>query len=117
MDFDESDIQASYPDKFVCADCFDDDQHSTESLTIHHKVKDYPAWRKGYDEHEKSRVSAGITNGKVFRGAEDPNDVLILQDVADMGKARAWLGCGTRPFACPRLVGRRFLGRRGASSP
>ncbi len=66
-------------------------QHPTENLTIHHKVKDYPTWRKGYDEHEKSRVAAGVTNGKVFRGAEDPNDVLILQDVADMGKARAWL--------------------------
>jgi len=41
--------------------------------------------------HETSRVAAGITNGKVFRGAEDPNDVLILQDVVDMGRARAWL--------------------------
>ncbi len=67
-------------------------QHSTENLTIHHKVKDYAAWRKGYDEHEKSRNSAGITNGKVFRSAEDPNDVLILQDVADVAQARAWLG-------------------------
>jgi hypothetical protein len=67
-------------------------QHSTENLTIHHKVKDYAAWRKGYDEHEKSRTTAGITNGKVFRSAEDPNDILILQDVADVAKARAWLG-------------------------
>ncbi len=25
MDYDESDIQASYPDKFVCSNCFDDD--------------------------------------------------------------------------------------------
>jgi hypothetical protein len=66
-------------------------KHTTETLTIHHKVKDYPAWRKGYDEHEKSRVAAGVTNGKVFRGAEDPNDVLILQDVADVEKARTWL--------------------------
>jgi hypothetical protein len=66
-------------------------QHLTENLTIHHKVKDYASWRKGYDEHEKSRVSAGVTNGKVFRSAEDPNDILILQDVADVPKARAWL--------------------------
>ena len=66
-------------------------QHSTENLTIHHKVKDYATWRKGYDEHEKSRISAGVTNGKVFRSAEDPNDILILQDVADVPKARAWL--------------------------
>jgi hypothetical protein len=66
-------------------------QHLTENLSIHHKVKDYASWRKGYDEHEKSRVSAGVTNGRVFRSAEDPNDILIIQDVADVAKARAWL--------------------------
>ena len=49
-------------------------QNQTENLTIHHKVKDYAAWRKGYDDHEKARHAAGITNGRVFRSAEDPND-------------------------------------------
>jgi hypothetical protein len=66
--------------------------NQTENLTIHHKVKDYAAWRKGYDDHEKARHAAGVTNGRVFRSAEDPNDVLILQDVADVAKARTWLG-------------------------
>jgi len=66
--------------------------HTNENLTIHHKVKDYAAWRAGYDQHEKSRLSAGITNGRVFRNAEDPNDVVVLQDVADVAKARTWLG-------------------------
>jgi hypothetical protein len=28
----------------------------------------------------------------VFRSAEDPNDVVILQDVADVTQARTWLG-------------------------
>ena len=60
--------------------------NQTENLTIHHKVKDYTAWRKGYDDHEKARHAAGVTNGRVFRSAEDPNDVLILQDVV---RARA----------------------------
>ena len=68
------------------------EQHKTENLTIHHKVKDYAAWRTGYDAHEKSRLSAGITNGRVFRSPEDPNDVVVLQDVADMAKARTWCG-------------------------
>jgi hypothetical protein len=36
-------------------------------------------------------VSAGITNSRVFRSADDPNDVVILQDVADVSKARTWL--------------------------
>jgi quinol monooxygenase YgiN len=65
-------------------------QHSTENLSIHHKVKDYATWRKGYDEHEKSRHTAGVTNGRVFRSADDPNDVVVFQDVADVAKARAW---------------------------
>ena len=64
----------------------------TENLTVHHKVKDYATWRTAYDGHEKGRDAAGITNGTVFRSAEDPNDVLILQDVADVAKARTWLG-------------------------
>jgi hypothetical protein len=59
-------------------------------VVIHHKVKDYNAWRPVYDEHEKSRVSAGITNAKVFRRAEDPNELVILADVADVAKARSW---------------------------
>ena len=41
---------------------------------------------------EKDRTSAGITNSRVFRSPEDPNDVVILQDVADVSKARTWLG-------------------------
>jgi hypothetical protein len=67
-------------------------QHANENLTIHFKVKDYATWRTGYDGNEKGRTSAGITNGRVFRSAADPNDVVILQDVADVAKARTWLG-------------------------
>jgi hypothetical protein len=63
-----------------------------ENLTVHLKVKDYNAWRTGYDGREQNRRAAGITNGRVFRSAEDPNDLVILQDVADVAKARSWLG-------------------------
>jgi hypothetical protein len=65
-------------------------QHTNENLTVHFKVKDFNAWRTGYNGNEKSRVSAGITNGRIFRSADDPNDVVILQDVADVAKARTW---------------------------
>jgi hypothetical protein len=65
-------------------------QPTNENATIHFKVKDYAAWRTSYDGNEKSRLSVGITNGRVFRRAEDPNDVVVLQDVADVAKARTW---------------------------
>ena len=66
-------------------------QSMNENLTVHLKVKDYATWRTGYDGGEKGRLSAGITNGRVFRSPDDPNDVVILQDVADISKARNWL--------------------------
>ena len=59
-------------------------------MLIHHRVKDYDAWRPLYDAHENSRASASITNGRVFRKAEDPNDLVILFDAADVAKARSW---------------------------
>jgi hypothetical protein len=65
---------------------------TNENVTLHFKVKDYSAWRKSYDGHETNRHAVGITNGRVFRGAEDQNDVVVLQDVADAAKARSWLG-------------------------
>ena len=60
------------------------------SMIIHHKVRDYAAWRQGYDAHELSRVGAGITDARVYRNAEDPNDVVIVANVSDTAKARAW---------------------------
>lgn len=65
---------------------------NNENLTLHIKVKDFNAWRTAYNGHEKERASVGITNGRVFRLADDTNDVVILQDVADVAKARTWLG-------------------------
>jgi len=66
--------------------------NTNENMTVRFKVKDFNAWRTSYNGHEKDRTSVGITNGKVFRSADDPNDVLIVQDVTDISKARAWLG-------------------------
>jgi hypothetical protein len=52
-------------------------QHTNENLTLHFKVKDFDAWRTGYNG-----------NGS----ADDPNEVVVLQDVADVVKARTWFG-------------------------
>ncbi|MGD0027274.1 MAG: hypothetical protein ABSC37_22075, partial [Xanthobacteraceae bacterium] len=64
---------------------------NNENVTIHLKVKNYSIWQTGYDAREKSRLAAGISNGRVFRSPDDPNDVVILQDVADVSKARTWM--------------------------
>lgn len=66
--------------------------NTTDNLTLHLQVKDFNVWRTSYNGDEKNRVSAGITNCRVFRSANRQNDVMILQDVADVSKARTWLG-------------------------
>ena len=60
------------------------------SMIIHHSVRDYAAWRPGYDAHESSRVAAGITDCRVYRNVEDTNDIVIVANVSDLAKARAW---------------------------
>ena len=65
---------------------------NNENLTLHFKVKDFNAWQTSYNGNEKNRISAGITNSKVFRSADNPNEVVLLQDVADVAKARTWYG-------------------------
>jgi len=43
------------------------------SLIIHHKVRDYAAWRSGYDAHESSR------------------GIVIAANVSDPATARDWM--------------------------
>ena len=66
--------------------------NTNKNLTVQFKVQDYGKWRTAFDGREKGRVEAGITNGKVYRGVEDPNDIIVLGDAADVAKARTFLG-------------------------
>ena len=43
------------------------------AMIVRHSVRDYGAWRPAYDAHEAARTAAGLTNGRVYRSAEDPN--------------------------------------------
>jgi hypothetical protein len=56
-------------------------------MVVHHSVRDYTGWRPAYDAHEAARTAAGLTNGRVFRSTEDPNDILILFDTSDRRRA------------------------------
>jgi hypothetical protein len=60
------------------------------SITSSARASTVNTWQTSYNGNEKNRTSAGITKSKVFRSTEDPNDVLLLQDVADVSKARTW---------------------------
>ena len=66
--------------------------NTSENLSVHLKVKDFNAWRTSYNGHEKDRTSAGITNSRVFRSADDANDVVILAGRRRRGKGPHLVG-------------------------
>jgi hypothetical protein len=72
------------------AAAFDVSQAPTK-LMAHFKVNDYAKWHELFLEMENSRVGGGLTNPSIFRRGEDGNDLLVLGDVADAAKFRAWL--------------------------
>jgi len=59
------------------------------TLVVRHKVDDYAAWRKVYDELEPLRVRHGCTAKRAWRLDGNPNDVLVTHDfptAEDAGK-------------------------------
>jgi hypothetical protein len=50
------------------------------TVTVAHKVRDYDVWRAGFDGHAAVRDQHGLTNAQVYRGADDPNNILVVLD-------------------------------------
>lgn len=57
-------------------------------LLIQHKLKDFDAWKRVFDEHGVIRRESGSQGGFLLRRAEDPDDVVILLEWDDLEKAR-----------------------------
>ena len=57
-------------------------------LVIRHKVKDYGTWRPAFDRHASAQKSAGLSNPRVFRSSDDPNEVVIFFTTNDTAKAK-----------------------------
>ena len=55
---------------------------------VRHKVADYGKWRPVFDADEGNRRAAGLTNPRVFRSADDKNEIVTIFDVADIKKAK-----------------------------
>ena len=57
------------------------------AMIVRHSVRDYGPWRAAFDAHEPARTAAGLTNGRVYRSAEDSNNLVLLFDIADRRRA------------------------------
>jgi hypothetical protein len=59
-------------------------------LLIRHRVRDFSEWKRGYDAHLSKRAEAGLTEKHLLHGATDANEVVLLFEVADLGRAKAF---------------------------
>jgi len=52
------------------------------------KIRDYGTWRSVFDERRAIRKAAGSKGDRVFRSADNPNELVILLEWDDLKKAR-----------------------------
>jgi heme-degrading monooxygenase HmoA len=52
------------------------------------KVQDYARWKPTFDEHGATRKAAGSKGARVFRSADNPNEVIILMEWDQLKNAR-----------------------------
>jgi hypothetical protein len=59
-------------------------------MIVRHKVKDFAAFKKVFDSHKGAQTAAGLSKPRIFRSADEPNEVVILFDAQDIAKAKAF---------------------------
>lgn len=50
-------------------------------ILVHHKIEEFNKWKSAFDDHSSFRAANGSSGGKVFRNADDPNDLFILLEI------------------------------------
>jgi hypothetical protein len=60
-------------------------------LFVRHRVDDYEAWRRVYDEFDTQRRSMGVRGDAVFQSLDDPNDVTLWHDFDSAEAARSFV--------------------------
>lgn len=61
-------------------------------MLCHNRVADFARWKRIFDSHADAHRAAGLRLTHFWRGLDDPNSVFFLFEVADIEKARAFIG-------------------------
>lgn len=61
-------------------------------LILRHEVKDFDAWKRGFDAHVGARTAAGILGHAVNRSQKVPNTVVVYLQAETLDVLRAFAG-------------------------
>jgi len=57
-------------------------------LLVRHKNKDYEKWKTVFDEHSTTRNTSGSRGGRLFRNADNQNEMVIMFEWDSIERAR-----------------------------
>jgi hypothetical protein len=60
------------------------------TVIVTHEVKDYAAWKKGFDAHESFRTKAGFSVQGVYCDVKNPNWVTVVGGFSSAAAAEAF---------------------------
>jgi hypothetical protein len=60
-------------------------------LFVRHTVSSYSAWRKRYDEFNGVQKAKGVKAQSVYQAADNPNDITVTHEFADLETAQAFV--------------------------
>jgi hypothetical protein len=60
-------------------------------LLVRAKVQNFDSWKKAYDAHLSVRQEYGLSEERLLRGADDPNDVVLLFKASSLDRAKAFM--------------------------
>lgn len=72
------------------------------TLVVFHHVRGYDAWKPVFDEHGGVRRGHGVVEHRVYRGADDPNRVIVHLDFPTEDAARAFMDDPSLPTVMER---------------
>jgi len=58
------------------------------SILVQHRVKDFAAWKKVFDDSAALRASSGEISAQIFRDASDPNSLTVINKWNSLENAR-----------------------------
>jgi len=59
-------------------------------LLVHHEVEDFDKWKHNFNAHAYARSETGSKGGKVFRNADNPNEVFVLLEWDSLENAKSF---------------------------
>lgn len=57
-------------------------------MLVRHKVTDYAKWKLAFDKHGSVRKASGSKGGRLYRNADNPNEIMIGFKWDNLEKAR-----------------------------